>query len=136
MRRRAEGRSGPRGRGGRADAPLPVRPCGPGPPPPKAPPKEQRPFIGLAGPRRPAPPTAPPPPSAPKLMTVAFRPLPAEHALGHGLCAFAPELIAYHQPHHSISGQYRALVDGLQAALPAEQARAPLFTASAPAPRR
>jgi Mrp family chromosome partitioning ATPase len=94
-------------------------------------PEEEMPFVEVGGPREPSQPAAPPAqPSAPKLMTVAFRPLP-EHALGHGLCAFAPELIAYHQPHHSISGQYRVLVDRLQAALPAEQARVLLFTAAA-----
>ena len=97
--------------------------------------EEEMPFIEVGGPRTPADAPAlklvPPPATAPKLMTVAFRPLPAEHASGYGLCAFAPELIAYHQPHHSLSGQYRVLVDGLLAALPAEQARVLLFSASA-----
>ena len=94
-------------------------------------PEEDMPFVEVGGPREPAPPAAPSPAPAPKLMTVAFRPLPADHGAGHGLCAFAQELIAYHQPHHSISGQYRVLVDGLQATLPAEQARVLLFSASA-----
>ena len=98
-------------------------------------PEEDMPFIEVGGPRTPADAPvlklAPPPAAAPKLMTVAFRPLPAEHASGNGLCAFAPELIAYHQPHHSLSGQYRVLVDGLLAALPAEQARVLLFSAAA-----
>ena len=97
-------------------------------------PEEEIPFVEVGGPREAAPPAAPAAPpssSSPRLMTVAFRPLPADHAAGHGLCAFAPELVAYHQPHHSISGQYRVLVDGLQAALPPDQARVLLFTASA-----
>ena len=96
-------------------------------------PEEEMPFVEVGGPREPDRPAAHPvtPPPAPKLMTVAFRPLPADHGAGTGLCAFAPELIAYHQPHHSISGQYRVLLDGLQAVLPTEQARVLLFTSSA-----
>jgi Mrp family chromosome partitioning ATPase len=66
----------------------------------------------------------------PRLMTVLFRSLSPEAVSGHGRCSFAAELVAYHQPHHAISGQYRAVVAGLLGVLPAEQAHVLLFTSA------
>ena len=93
---------------------------------------EEVPFIEVGG-RAAAPPKAAavaPAVAEPRLMTVEFRPLSAEGVGGCGRCVFAPELIAYHQPHHAISGQYRALVAGLLGTLPAEQAHVLLFASA------
>lgn len=49
--------------------------------------------------------------------------------LRHG---FGPELVAYHQPEHPVSGQYQALRDAIIAQLPGTLPRVLLFTAVAP----
>lgn len=59
---------------------------------------------------------------------VAFRPVPAKPAiLASPEQRFAPELIAYHQPDHPVSAQYRALAEQLPRARP----QVLLFTATA-----
>jgi Mrp family chromosome partitioning ATPase len=45
---------------------------------------------------------------------------------------FAPELVAYHQPAHPVSEQYRAVAEALIGQLPAGRAQAVLFTAAMP----
>jgi len=100
----------------------------------------EMPFIEVGGPRAPAevpailpsrvPPPAVPPPPGPSLMTVLFRPLPLEPGALPGPARFAPELVAYHQPDHAVSGQYRDLAGGVLAALPGERARVLLFTSA------
>src|SRR5437764_1222048 len=65
-------------------------------------------------------------------MTIRFRALSAPGLLPPSASRFAPELIAFHQPDHPISGQYRDLATGLLAQTPAEQPRVLFFTSSAP----
>ena len=101
------------------------------------------PFVEVGGPRTTPPPPqaavppvvppAPPAPEEPRLMTVLFRPLPDEPATRHGRSRFAPELVAYHQPDHAISGQYRDLLGRMLGTLPGERARVLLFTSASPA---
>jgi Mrp family chromosome partitioning ATPase len=96
------------------------------------------PFVEVGGPRSElTPPGAipvvvvpSPPAEGPRLMTVQFRPLTVEPPTRHGRSRFAPELVAYHQPDHAISGQYRELSERMLGALPAERARVLLFTAA------
>jgi Mrp family chromosome partitioning ATPase len=45
---------------------------------------------------------------------------------------FAPELIAFHEPDHPVSEQYRALLAGIEAQLPAGWPQVLLITAPAP----
>lgn len=63
---------------------------------------------------------------------VAFQPWPAAPTGTQpaGL-AFGNELVAYHQPHHPISEQYRALLKSLERQRPLAQSRSLLFTALA-----
>ncbi len=99
------------------------------------------PFIEVGGPRAPAA-AAPAHPAigvpvlpvaaAPRPMTVKFRRPPQVHAPGRGAARFSPELVAYHQPEHAVSGQYRDLAGAVLAALPGERARVLLFSAAAP----
>jgi Mrp family chromosome partitioning ATPase len=63
-------------------------------------------------------------PAAPP--TVVFRPAP-QQALGRH-CGFATELIAFHNPDHPLSGQYRDLLTALTAALPLGRPHALVFT--------
>ncbi|MBI1914764.1 MAG: CpsD/CapB family tyrosine-protein kinase [Planctomycetes bacterium] len=98
------------------------------------------PFVEVGGPR--ATPQAPPatapvvvPPSpvapdGPRLMTVLFRPLPFEPATRPSRSRFALELVAYHQPDHAISGQYRDLSGRIVGVVPGERARVLLFTSA------
>src|SRR5439155_12420010 len=68
---------------------------------------------------------APPPP--PSLFTIRFQPVHAGRRPGRG---FGPELIAYHQPEHPISVQYRSLAAEIIAQLPGSRPRVLLFTAA------
>ncbi len=99
------------------------------------------PFVEVGGPR--ATPQAPPAtaplvvspvplaPDGPRLMTVQFRPLPFEPATRPSRSRFALELVAYHQPDHAISGQYRELSERMLG-VPGERVRVLLFTAAGP----
>src|SRR5262249_57645582 len=80
---------------------------------------------------RAAPPPVSPALEGPRLMTVLFRPLPVEPAIRHARSRFAVELVAYHQPDHAISAQYRDLSARLLAPLPSDHARVLLFTSAA-----
>jgi Mrp family chromosome partitioning ATPase len=64
--------------------------------------------------------------AVPGPLTVAFRPLPGPRPA----CRLAPELLAFHQPDHAVSKQYRALLDTLLAGEPAGAANVLLFTAA------
>jgi Mrp family chromosome partitioning ATPase len=99
------------------------------------------PFVEVGGPRVPvqtppasapraATPSVSPALEGPRLMTVLFRPLPVEPAIRHARSRFAIELVAYHQPDHAISAQYRDLSARLIGALPSEHARVLLFTSA------
>lgn len=102
---------------------------------------EAIPFIEVGGPRvgpaAPAEPSARTPTVVPESKslprTVVFQPLPAPAALPTPARErFAAELIAFHQPKHAVSGQYRALLAGLLAQLPAARPQVLLFTAPEP----
>lgn len=100
------------------------------------------PFIEVGGPRPvmrhleplapksepaivpPAPPTIP----ADTIMSVRFG---AVHAAGSLPAGFGSEIIAFHQPDHNVSIQYRSLVAEMAAQLPGTKPRAVLVTASA-----
>ncbi len=128
----------------------------PSPAPPWAESDETVPFIEIGGPREPAlrlipsPPLPPPEPSPaagepepepdgqpggggddgsgpPGLFTIRFQPVLSGRLPGRGV---ASELIAYHQPHHPVSAQYRALAAEIMAQLPGHQPRAILFTSA------
>jgi Mrp family chromosome partitioning ATPase len=75
-----------------------------------------------------------PVPRKPGLPThVVFQALPqAAPPLGPVQERFVPELIAWHQPDHPLSEQYRGLVAALEAQLPARQPQVLLFTAATP----
>jgi Mrp family chromosome partitioning ATPase len=114
--------------------------------------EEEMPFIEVGGPHEPgekvlpvAPPaltlkpqdsppllTAPPVVSVDGLMTVRFQPLPVTRMTPTVLAQFAAELIAFHQPDHAISSQYRDLATCLMAQTPMKQPHVLLFTGSAP----
>jgi Mrp family chromosome partitioning ATPase len=104
------------------------------------------PFIEVGGPSEPgirllvppaepaSPPRAavrPPEPEAlpPELFTVRFQPVHAGRRPGRG---FGPELVAYHQPDHPVSVQYRSLAAEILTQLPGSPPRAVAFTAPAP----
>ncbi len=68
-----------------------------------------------------------------KLFGLAFRPVPGEEfPLAPAEERLAPELVAFHQPSHAISEQYRTVVAGMASQLPAGQSHILLFTAPAP----
>ncbi len=120
------------------------------------------PFIEVGGPTvqlsesvtGAAAPVAPPRPPAPIEQSVRLQPLPAPTptpAAGQGKVSFQPvpfpgktmaltppenrfaaELLAYHQPEHPVSQQYRSLLANLTAQLPAVRIQVLLFTAPAP----
>jgi Mrp family chromosome partitioning ATPase len=97
---------------------LPGPPPRPTPPPPPSEPGDEPPEdSGSDGP--------PPPPG---LFTIRFQPVRAGRRAGRGL---GPELIAYHQPEHPISVQYRSLAAEIIAQLPGVGPRVLLFTAAA-----
>ncbi len=112
--------------------------------------EEEMPFVEVGGPREPGErvlPVLPPPapilraiieeePPAPVvslegLMTIRFQALSLEGMPSGPLSRFAPELVAYHQPDHVISGQYRDLTTSLLVQTPMEQPRVMLFTGGA-----
>jgi Mrp family chromosome partitioning ATPase len=73
---------------------------------------------------------APPDPSA---VAVTFRPYPvAPFPPAPPAERFDPALVAYHQPNHSVSEQYRHLWRTLASPLPAGRAQVFLFTAASP----
>jgi Mrp family chromosome partitioning ATPase len=78
-------------------------------------------------PRLQSPPLPIPVFSEPAPLSVAFRPRSAPPAPRRP----APEVIAFHQPEHPVSAQYRALLGQLLAD-PGEESRVLLFTALAP----
>jgi Mrp family chromosome partitioning ATPase len=96
------------------------------------------PFIEVGGPRSRAviekpvdrAPVVSRAPAESRVMSVQFRPLCLEPTPGRGPARFARELVAYHQPDHPVSAQYRELARGLLAGLPAEHARVLLFTSA------
>jgi Mrp family chromosome partitioning ATPase len=64
---------------------------------------------------------------------VSFRPLPAAPPPLRPACErFAPELVAFHQPEHPVSEQYRTLLAGLESQLQGGHPQVLLFTAAAP----
>jgi hypothetical protein len=90
-------------------------------PPPRPP--------AVAPPPPPQPP--PPPPEEPAfggIIHIRFEPVLAGKLPGRG---FGPDLVAYHQPDHAVSGQYRALVTQIESQLPGSEPRALAFTAAA-----
>jgi Mrp family chromosome partitioning ATPase len=66
---------------------------------------------------------------APIPLSVAFQPWPGPRAASRRL---APELLAFHEPEHPVSKQYRALLDGLLADEAAGACQVLLFTAASP----
>jgi Mrp family chromosome partitioning ATPase len=68
-----------------------------------------------------------------RITAVEFRPLADDSA--HRTPAhrrFAPELIAFHRSEHPVSEQYRTLIGGIAAQIPAGRPQVILFTALAP----
>jgi Mrp family chromosome partitioning ATPase len=64
---------------------------------------------------------------------VAFCPLPAaDPPVPPAYERFAPELVAFHQPGHAISEQYRSLLAGIEGQLLEGPSHVLLFTAAAP----
>lgn len=64
---------------------------------------------------------------------VAFRPLPATAAELRPACVrFARELVAFHDPEHPVSEEYRVLLAGIEAQLDPARSSVVLFTAPAP----
>jgi Mrp family chromosome partitioning ATPase len=112
------------------------------------PPEGEIPFIEVGGPRIGAQDSAvefsagasngaaraPAPAAAPgNLVQVSFRPLPASPPLLKPACErFAPELVAFHQPEHPVSEQYRTLLAGLESQFRGSQPQVLLFTAATP----
>jgi Mrp family chromosome partitioning ATPase len=113
---------------------------------------EEIPFIEVGGPRTAVqtPRTSSPPaqetkaggsgPHQPSVLTIGTEPLPV---VFHPLLSvsgqreatpdrFAPELVAFHQPDHPVSEQYRGLLAGLGAQLPDSRPRVVLFTSARP----
>ena len=64
------------------------------------------------------------------LTCVAFRPYPPDFSLAPA--RFAEDLVAFHQPAHPVSEQYRAIVQKLEKQLPPGQSYVLLFTSSCP----
>jgi Mrp family chromosome partitioning ATPase len=78
--------------------------------------------------RRPSPLPTLVPTSPDVARAVSFRPLPAPAGVP---AAIAPEVIAFHQPGHPVSGQYHELLGAVLATVPGRVAPALLFTGSA-----
>jgi Mrp family chromosome partitioning ATPase len=89
------------------------------------------PFVEVGGPRPGRSSPAPASAATSGLLTIRFQPWPIAAATRDR--RFAAELIAYHQPEHPVSAQYRALRDALADQLPADGPRVILFTAVAAA---
>lgn len=141
----------------RADGPRPrpgeppLQPVWPEPEPMAGPADgEDVPFIEVGGPRAateaspgvlarvvaaPAEVRPTPPPQAPRpaVMEVAFRPLPVGRGPTADPSPVAPELIAFHEPEHVVSGQYRDVTAALLAPLAAARPHVLLFCAATPA---
>jgi Mrp family chromosome partitioning ATPase len=66
----------------------------------------------------------------PSGLTVFFRPIVGE--LGPAQQRFAPELVTFHHPEHSLARQYQSLASNLTEQLPATRSRVLLFTAAEP----
>jgi Mrp family chromosome partitioning ATPase len=64
--------------------------------------------------------------------SVQFRPWGSSHPTVAPTPRMAPELIAYHQPDHPVSTQYRMLLQGLLGHLPTGRGQVLLFTSPAP----
>lgn len=81
-----------------------------------------------------APPTFEPlpPASFPAAVAVAFRPLPLDRRLPPPAQRFAADLVAFHQPDHPASAQYRQLASALRHGLKAGEAHAVLCSGLAP----
>jgi len=78
---------------------------------------------------------APSPPAidAGDLLRIAFQPLPFPgHGEGPAERRFAHELVAFHQPAHEISEQYRRLVGELEKQLGSDSGRTILFASALP----
>jgi hypothetical protein len=75
----------------------------------------------VAPPPPPEPPLPPEEPAFGGIIHIRFEPVRASHLSGRG---FGPDLVAYHQPDHTVSGQYRALVTQIESQLPGTQPRA------------
>lgn len=94
------------------------------------------PFVEVGGPKKTSSATvavAEPPKPAVKAttsyLTVQFQALPTFDDAG-SLSRFAPELVAFHQPDHAVSKQYREIVDALRAQNPGTASKLLLFTAA------
>src|SRR5262249_39513753 len=77
------------------------------------------------------PPEPPPPPDEPAfggIIHIRFEPVMASKLSGRG---FGPDLVAYHQPDHAVSAQYRALATQIESQLPGAEPRALAFTGAA-----
>jgi Mrp family chromosome partitioning ATPase len=73
-----------------------------------------------------------PPASFPSAVAVAFRPLPLDRRLPPPAQRFAADLVAYHQPDHPASAQFRQLAAALRHGLKAGEAHAVLCAGLAP----
>lgn len=65
---------------------------------------------------------------AAEVRAVHFRPVAAERTPA----GFAPELVAFHRPEHTVSRQYQTLADAIAEQLPGRGSPLLLFTAAAP----
>ncbi len=74
-------------------------------------------------------PTFSPAPAADERPAVTFQPLPSPVVAPPGI---APQVIAFHNPAHAASAQYRELLAAVLAAVPARSARALFLTGSTP----
>ena len=75
------------------------------------------PSIGVTAPRSANP------------LTVAYQPLAAPSLREAASKRLAPSLVAFHQPNHAVSGQYRSLLAGLTGQLPGRDAQVLLLAA-------
>jgi Mrp family chromosome partitioning ATPase len=94
---------------------------------------EASPDVLAAGPRPTAPVSEPAEPAGETmpLRKVTFRNIPPEQRGGVDTPSrFVPELVAYHNPGHPLSQQYRQLLPPLLAALPALGSQVLLFTSA------
>jgi Mrp family chromosome partitioning ATPase len=68
-----------------------------------------------------------------KLHGVAFRPAPdSGDCLAAACCRLPPELIAFHQPDHPVSVQYRQVLASVLAVAPEKESQVLLFTGARP----
>lgn len=64
-------------------------------------------------------------------MSVRFQPVPVARGSDHGASAYAPELIVFHDPDHTISQEYVELTSQLLLQLPDTKSKVLLFTSAA-----